>query len=197
MRNVVDRLDDQQAADANSARARRRDDEDAVAPGHVDKARVGAFAHALIAGLLAGGQRDPSPERIASASARLPGLADVGSYRVAVRQRTTTSAALYFRLFVPGDEWTFEGAELRGLSARFDLVWRSPAGVVVDELKSGRGATRRALAELREQTARETRAGASMFGEQFLGVRAVILGAPRTSFFADRDGGCATLEWRS
>ena len=173
------------------------DDEDRVAPGHVDRRRVGVLAHALIAELLAAGARHPTPERISSAAARLPALADVGSYRVAVRQRIVTSAALYFRLFIPPAGWVFDGAELRGPSARFDLVWRSAGGVIVDELKSGRSATRREIAALREQAARETRAGAAVFGPDFLGVRVVSLGAPHTSFFTDRDGRCAPLEWGS
>ena len=54
-----------------------RDDEDRVAPGHVDKKRVGALAHALIAGLLADGSARPSRQRISAAAAALPGLAEV------------------------------------------------------------------------------------------------------------------------
>lgn len=76
------------------------------------------------------------------------------------------------------------------------VVWRSAEGVIVDELKTGRSATRREIAAVREQAARETRAGAMVFGDAFLGVRLVSLGAPRTSFFTDRDGRCAPLIWR-
>ena len=170
-------------------------DEDRVAAGHVDKKRVGELAHALIAGLLADGERAPEAARISAAAARLPGLADVGSYRLAVRQRVLTSAAVYFRLFAPPAEWVFEGSELRGPRAQFDLVWRSAEGVIVDELKTGRSATRREIAAVREQAARETLAGSMVFGEAFLGVRLVSLGAPRTSFFTHRDGRCVPLTW--
>lgn len=172
------------------------EDEDRVAPGHVDKKRVGALAHALIAGLLAGGERAPAAVRISACAAQLPGLAEVGSYRLAVRQRVLTSAAVYFRLFVPPAEWAFDGAELRGPSARFDLVWRSAGGVIVDELKTGRSATRSEIAAVREQAARELRSGAAVFGKDFLGVRVVSLGAPRTSFFTGLDGRTTPVEWR-
>ena len=193
MRNVAHKSGAEAPVDESGV----RDDEDRVAAGHVDKKRVGALAHALSAGLLADGERAPSPALISASAARLPGLAEVGSYRMAVCQRVLTSAALYFRLFMPTAEWAFHGAELRGLSARFDLVWRSADGVIVDELKTGRVATRRDVAALRAQVAREILAGAAVFGEDFLGVRVVSLGAPRTSFFADRDGQSSPLEWRS
>jgi hypothetical protein len=174
----------------------RPDDEDRVAPGHMDKKQVGALAHALIAGLLTDGYRAPSPERISVSAAALPGLSDVVTFRLAVRQRALTAAAVYFRLFVPDRHWVFEGAELRGPNARFDLVWRSAGGVIVDELKTGRSATRGEIAAVREQAARELRAGAGMFGEDFLGVRVVSLGAPRTSFFTGLDGRTSPVEWR-
>jgi len=193
MGNVPQKL----GAHAPAENAVACDDEDRVAAGHVDRKRVGALTHELIAELLEDGLRSPSPERISATAARLPGLADVGSYRMAVRQRILTSAALYFRLFMPPAEWVFEGAELRASRARFDLVWRSPAGVIVDELKTGRSATRREIAAVREQAARETAAGTMVFGEQFLGVRVVSLGAPRTSFFCDRDGRSTLLDWSS
>jgi len=193
MRNVAQKA----GAEAPAEETGGHWDEDRVAAGHVDKKRVGALAHALIAGLLADGERAPSPALISAWAARLPGLAEVGSYRLAVRQRVLTSAAVYFRLFMPTGEWAFEGAELRGPSARFDLVWRSADGVIVDELKTGRAATRRDIAAMREQVARESLAGAAVFGEDFLGVRVVSLGAPRTSFFADRAGQSSPLEWRS
>jgi len=173
------------------------DDEDRVAPGHVDRRRVGVLAHGLIAEMLADGERAPSATRISASAARLPGLVEVGSYRMAVQQRVVTAAAVYFRLFMPTVEWTLEGAELRGPSARFDLVWRSAGGVIVDEIKSGRSATRRELSAVREQAARETHAGTAVFGPRFLGVRVVCLGAPRTSFFSDRDGQCTPLVWGS
>lgn len=174
----------------------RPHDEDSVAPVHMDKKRVGALAHALIAGLLADGHRAPSPQRISTAAAALPGLSEIPAFRLAVRQRALTAAAVYFRLFVPPREWAFEGAELRGPSARFDLVWRSAAGVIVDELKTGRSATRSEITAVREQAARELRAGAAVFGEDFLGVRVVSLGAPRTSFFTGSDGRTTPVEWR-
>lgn len=172
-------------------------DEDAVAVGHIDRRKVGALAHALIEGLLADGERQPDPVRISAAAALLPGLAQAGPYRMAVRQRIVTAAAIYFRLFAPDGRWVLSGAELRGPGARFDLVWRSTVGVVVDELKSGRAATRRELAALQDQSAREIRAGTDLFGEEFLGVRVVILGAPRDSYLASPDGRVAPLVWGS
>lgn len=174
-----------------------RDDDDSVAPGHIDRRRVGALTHALIAGLLADGQRAPSPACISAEAAALPGLAEIAKFRLAVRQRALTGAAIYFRLFVPDREWAFEGAEVPGPNARFDFVWRSADGVIIDELKTGRVATRREIAAVHEQAAREMHAGAAVFGEDFLGVRVLSLGAPRTSFFTGRDGGTAPVEWRA
>lgn len=193
MANVAQTL----GAEAPAEECSIGDDEDRVAHGHVDRRRAGVLAHALIAALLSEGERAPSPTRISASAARLPGLADVRSYRMAVQQRVVTAAAVYFRLFMPAVGWTFDGSELRGPSARFDLVWRSADGMFVDEVKSGRVATRRDLAAVREQAGRETQAGAAAFGERFLGVRVVSLGAPRTSFFADRDGRCTPLAWGS
>ena len=192
MRNVAHKSGAEAPVDDGGA----RDDDDRVAPGHVDRRRVGALTHALIAGLLADGCCAPSPQRISAAAAALPGLSEIPTFRLAVRQRALTAAAVYFRLFVPDSDWVFEGAELRGPSARFDLVWRSAAGVIVDELKTGRSATRSEVAAVREQAARELRAGAAVFGKDFLGVRVVSLGAPGTSFFASLDGRTTPVEWR-
>ena len=174
-----------------------RDDEDAVAPGHIDRRRVGALTHALIAGLLAHGHRAPSPACISAAAAALPGLAEIAKFRLAVRQRALTGAAIYFRLFVPDREWAFEGAEVPGPNARFDFVWRSADGVIVDELKTGRVATRREIKAVHEQSAREMHAGSAVFGDAFLGVRVLSLAAPRTSFFTGRDGRATPVQWRA
>jgi hypothetical protein len=116
---------------------------------------------------------------------------------MAVKQRVVVAAAVYFRLFLPTVEWTFNGSEVLSPSARFYLVWRSTAGTLVDELSAGRFATQLERKALREQARRDAIAGSSKFGEKFVGLRVVILGAPRRSFLAGFDGRAADIEWET
>jgi hypothetical protein len=169
--------------------------DDHVAGGRVDRWRVGPFAHTLIAQLLAAGERQPGAERIARAANQLRLLGEVGAYRVAVKQRVVSAVALYFRLFLPTVEWTFNDSDVSSRSERFYLVWRSAAGTLVDELKAGPVGTQLERKALCEEARREATAGRSKFGQEFLGLRVVILGAPRWSFLAGVDGREVAIEW--
>ena len=110
----------------------------------------------------------------------------VRSARVAIAGHT----AVYLRRFAPPFGWSLLGSEIDlGSAGRADLGWISPDDrILLDELKFaggihvpvGDGPTR-------QQARRYAVAAVGRWGERFIGVRVVLLGAPRRSFFIRPD----------
>lgn len=156
----------------------------------LDETAIGQCIHAVVGELLAEGVWTPSPEKLLSAVAVNPLLREsVAAYRQAAKQRVLSAASLYFRLFLPAAEWRHDGSELRAGARRLDLIWRHPAGeVMADEVKSGRAVSLDARRALESQVAAQVAVGVERFGAEFVGVRAVLLAAPRRSYLLRADG---------
>src|SRR5262249_41108778 len=116
-------------------------------------------------------------------------------HRQAARQWLMSTASLYLRLFALPSDWDLLGAEVRGPSCVFDLVWRnaSTGRVLADELKTGKAADLVGGEQLHAQLDRQRQDGATLFGERFDGIRLLILAAPRRSFFVAPDGARSSL----
>jgi len=113
-----------------------------------------------------------------------------------VAQQLIVTAAIYFRLFAPQESWRLAGRELACQGCRFDLVFQSQdAEVFTEEIKTGRLDYRLERQSLDEQVARELAAGKKEWDERFLGVRTVVLGAPRKSLFFDPKGHTSPVRW--
>lgn len=157
---------------------------------------VGRLAHVLIGHLLTDGDRAPSLRSMMSAvnTLELDAIPSVHPY--ALKQQLLASAALYFRLFVPGPEWALIAREYRSGNCRFDLVFRHTAGdVVVDEVKSGRLETALERQTVEEQATRELAAAVAEWADDFKGVRVLSLGSPRMSRFYAASGEVSDLQW--
>jgi hypothetical protein len=152
----------------------------------IDGRKAGERVHLTVARLLERGIRQPTPiEVIALArdSVAEPGMPV--TYRQAAIQRLATATASYFRLFSLDKTWSYLGSEIKAARCRYDLVFESVNGeIVVDELKEGRVADRVDLKLADVQVARQLAAGAAKWGKDFVGIRAIFLGAPRSSYLA-------------
>ncbi len=103
------------------------------------------------------------------------------------------------RHFLPPPEWAVRGVEEPLEDGRVDVVYELPMtddaapAVIVDEYKIAlsRAAGREgpAIRQCREYAA----AGRRIFGAAFLGVRLILLGAPRQSLFVAPDGSTTPL----
>jgi hypothetical protein len=101
------------------------------------------------------------------------------------RQRVSTSVASYFARFRRDDDWQFLGAEVNVDDVRLDLLWIHRDGrIQADEVKTGVGAVFAKERSLRIQIESQVRAGRTVFGTTFEGVRAVLLSRPGESFLA-------------
>jgi len=101
------------------------------------------------------------------------------------RQRVSTSVASYFARFRRTDEWQFLGAEVNVDDVRLDLLWIHRDGQIqADEVKTGVEAVFAKERSLRIQLESQVRAGRTVFGTPFEGVRAVLLSRPGESFLA-------------
>lgn len=160
----------------------------------VNGKRRGIACHQVIASLA--DQRPPSPLTLSRAARRAADELTRATYRQAVYQQLVTAAAVYYRLFGLPPSWSLTSLErpLTADTGRVDLVWSSPEGVLIDEIKSGFVSSRETRHELDEQVARYHRAGGVEFGDRFIGVRAIILTAPRRSFLEPRDGSRQRLD---
>jgi len=163
----------------------------------LDGRRAGERVHLAVARLLEQGVRKPSAFQVVSLARDMvvaPGLAVI--YRQTAIQRLATCTASYFRLFALDETWTYIGAEIAAGRCRFDFLFEHEDGqVLADELKAGRVADRGGRRLFDEQVARQLKAGAAKWGERFLGVRVLLLAAPRASFLARPDGERQPLEW--
>ena len=93
--------------------------------------------------------------------------------------QAVTAAGVYLSRFRPEAPWTFLGSEVRSGNCIFDLVFQSAAGVLVDELKLGKG--RAHDANVREQINRYLIEGKHLWGNRFIGVRLCPVNEPRAS----------------
>ncbi len=93
----------------------------------------------------------------------------------ALRNRVTTLALRYMRIFHPAQPARLLAVELAARNTRFDAVWERKDGVWVDEIKTS-GVAR--LSQLRQQVV----AGELRWGDRFQGVRVVLLHHPAASF---------------
>ena len=101
------------------------------------------------------------------------------------RLLVATSVAKYFSHFRRTPEWTFLGAEVNIGDVRMDLLWVDTEGrIEADEVKTGIGAVFGRERELRAQLTSQVKAGSDLFGNDFCGVRAVLLARPDQSFLA-------------
>jgi hypothetical protein len=163
----------------------------------LDTTTAGRRVHQAIGRLLDAGVRAPASIDVIALARDIvcePGLAVVR--RQAAIQRLATTTASYFRFFALDETWTYLGSELTAKDCRFDFVFEGADGtIVVDELKSGGAADRGARRLFDEQIDRQVDAGTAKWCERFLGVRVLLLAAPRASFLARPDGERETLEW--
>jgi hypothetical protein len=162
-----------------------------------DGRRLGSAAHRVIGSLLDAGVRAPAPEDIHRFVAVEPVLREPHVYRLAARQRLATAVAVYFRFLLPGPEWSFVGAEIRVPGAALDLLFEDRTGRLrADELKTGGAPDLARTSQLRRQLEGQLAGGLEAFGDRFMGVRALFLGAPRRSFTLEVDGGRAPVDVR-
>lgn len=163
----------------------------------LDPTTAGRRVHGAVGRLLEAGVRAPGSLEVIALARDIvcePGLAVVR--RQAAIQRLATCTAAYFRLFVLDETWAYIGAEIGAGRCRFDFVFEGvDASIVADELKSGKVADRGERRLFDEQITRQLDAGAAKWGDRFLGIRALLLAAPRASFLARPDGGREPLEW--
>jgi hypothetical protein len=150
---------------------------------------MGREAHRAVAAFLARGYRDPSPLEIMAEVGKAPIASRPHVHGLAARQFLAACVSVYFRFFLPGEEWTFIDSELGASSAPLDLVFAHCSGAVrADELKTTRLPKLTDREKLDRQLAGELAGGAEFFGARFDGVRVLFVAAPKASFFVDRDG---------
>jgi hypothetical protein len=172
-----------------AGRSRETDQE----PQLIDGRRLGELAHRLIAEIVTTGNYRPTPRELIKAVGASPVTASAEIYKTAGRQALLGCAGVYFAFFAPPADWELIGCEIPGEHCRFDLVWRTPAGITAEEIKSGtlRKAARRRL--LDDQVERQREAGIALWGDEFAGVRVIFLDAPATSQHVDAAGASRDL----
>lgn len=157
---------------------------------------VGDRAHRIVGLLVSGGA---PPER-ASRTIALARTAQsiFQEYPVTYRPRealfqAVTAAGVYLSRFHPRtQDWSLLGVELVSGSSRFDLVYESRHGVLIDELKLGQGRSGESL--VRTQIDKYVQRGAEMWGDHFLGVRMCSVHEPaRARFFPPKSRRSALL----
>lgn len=154
---------------------------------------LGVSVHVVVVECLRDGTRYPSSAELLTRAGRRAVTIDPRPVRrQAAKQALLTTASVYFGWFTPPDEWEFLGAEIEGPGCRFDLVWRVDGKFVVDEIKSGALAVP-GRGGFEPQVARLVRGGETKYGDAFVGVRVIILAAPRLSYLARPGGGREAL----
>lgn len=120
--------------------------------------------------------------------------ARIAGPEVATRNKLSVALGVYRHHFVLGDRWHLVGVDVRTARSELDFVWCRDDGVTVaDEMKSGaiKPATLRGL---EEQLARQLSDGPKVYGEPFIGVRALLLQAPGDSRFFGVDGSIQAVD---
>lgn len=136
---------------------------------------------------VAGRGAGPS-DALAAARQQAAGLGETGTVAAGVRTRVANGLAAYLRCFdVEG--WVLLGWEVPLGGGFADLVWKTPFGVVIDEVKSG--ALDPFDRRLLNQVDRYVTAGLGRWGDDFAGVRVLPLTTPRKAMFVNEKG-----DWR-
>jgi hypothetical protein len=152
------------------------------------------MTHELIATIAARDPRDDVATLLAEISSLAPALAcrqsGLGSRTRAATLVAMTSAATYVRRFLPPPTCRLIGTEMPVEGGRVDLVWGTGAdGIIYDEVKLASGAGSHMVdGAALQQVLRYATAGRARHGDAFLGVRLLLLGAPRSSLFFDPAG---------
>ena len=143
---------------------------------------AGRLVHVAIAELLSQGNTAPSMSDMLGVI--VPLVEDrVSGYRQGGKVFLLSGTAVYFQRFVPPAPWRFVEAEVAVPGARLDLLFADDQNrYFSDEVKTGQVARGGARAELSKQVERGLLGARTKFGDAFLGIRAAILGAPRTSY---------------
>jgi hypothetical protein len=165
-------------------------------PGAVDGRTLGVAVHQVLACLFEGGELTASPIELRRLIGSHPALATAsGVVRQAAKQRLLTASSVYLRLFAPEPDWVFIGAEVPLRRRRADLVWRTPGGIVVDELKAGATGARYERSDLDNQVDGLLAGAREVFGDELRGVRAIVLAAPMRSYELMSDGSRRSFSW--
>lgn len=157
--------------------------------------QVGVLCHRAIGQLLADGRRAPQLSDITDAANPLLAVYH-GPTRQAARVQVISAVGMYFRHFLPPAPWKLEDVEVSVPGARLDLLFGHPCGArFSDEVKTGRVGQAIDQARLGQQVERAWRGARRTYGECFVGVRALILGHPFSSFgFAPEGGSLPSVE---
>lgn len=155
---------------------------------------IGRLVHQLVAEAVSSGVHRASVEDLRDfvwtrtaelATSRTFGRA-VRSARLAIAGHTTG----YLRRFAPPASWSLLGAEYSmGSAGVADLVWVEADGrILLDELKFA-GGIHVAVGDgpTRQQARRYATAARERWGDRSVGVRVVLLGAPRRSYLVHPD----------
>ncbi len=160
-----------------------------------DGRTIGTMVHRLLGDVFATGRRSISPLELRLHVANHPLVTGTDApYRQVAKQRLLAAAAIYLRFFAPDDDWGFAGAEMTLGRRRADFVWHRDDQVMIDELKTGTVAGRLERDSLQRQVADLLKAGVAKYGTHFVGVRAIVLASPRSSYIARPDGSVEALE---
>jgi hypothetical protein len=162
----------------------------------VDSRTLGVAVHQVLASLFECGDLTASPIELRRLIGCHPTLASASAVlRRAAKQRLLTASSVYLRLFAPAADWVFVGAEVSLGHRRADLVWRTPGGIVVDELKAGATGARYAWGDLDDQVEGLLAGAREAFGDEVRGVRAIVLAAPMRSYELMSDGSRRSFTW--
>jgi hypothetical protein len=162
----------------------------------VDSSTLGVAVHQVLASLFECGDLTASPIELRRLIGCHPALASATAVlRQAAKQRLLTASSVYLRLFAPAADWLFVGAEVSLGHRRADLVWWTPGGIVVDELKAGATGARYERGDLDDQIDGLLAGAREAFGDEVRGVRAIVLAAPMSSYELMSDGSRRPFIW--
>jgi hypothetical protein len=152
-------------------------------PQALERPQVGHGAHVLISALLNQGLRTYDRSAVIEVARRSRTLSGLSIKERMMRQQyLLSSAALYYRLFAPPLDWSFEGSEVDLAGVVVDHLWAAPGGWrVIDELKTGRRSGPLYPDVARDQLARQLEAGRRCFGRRFRAVRLLVFSEPNRS----------------
>jgi hypothetical protein len=162
----------------------------------VDRRTLGVAVHQVLASLFEGGELTASPIELRHLIGSHPALAAASAVlRQAAKQRLLTASSVYLRLFAPAADWLFVGAEMPLGRRRADLVWRTPSGFVIDELKAGATGARYERGDLDDQIDGLLAGAHEAFGDEVRAVRAIVLAAPMRSYELLSNGSRRSFTW--
>lgn len=110
----------------------------------------------------------------------------LGNMRSA-RIRVASAVSTYLQRLRPLDGAEYLGAEIQVADGRIDLGWSHPtAGVFFDEIKSSQQSLIVRDKDTIAQCVKYIRAGLDLYGDNFAGVRLILLAARQASVWVDR-----------